>query len=92
MARFEFFLKKGLKENIKKGETLVRGGEEPQGIYFLESGIIKTYKWFLENYKTFLKNWYLFYFNQKTLRLILEQEGFEIVFLKTQRGDDYNIF
>lgn len=48
MAKFEVFIKKGLKQTLKKGEVLIRGGEEPKGIYLLESGIIKM--------STFLKD------------------------------------
>lgn len=46
MANLEFFLKNGSKLKFKKGETLIRGGEEPQGIYFLESGIVKMSTFF----------------------------------------------
>jgi CRP/FNR family cyclic AMP-dependent transcriptional regulator len=46
MTEQEFFIKNGQKLKYKKGEILIRGGEEPDGIYFLQEGIVKMSTFF----------------------------------------------
>jgi len=41
MTEQEFFIKKGSKIIFKKGDVLIRSEEDPPGIYFLKSGIVK---------------------------------------------------
>jgi CRP-like cAMP-binding protein len=46
MTEQEFFLKNGKKVKFKKGDVLIMGDEEPDGIYFLDSGIVKMSTFF----------------------------------------------
>ena len=41
MTEQEFFVKKGKKILFKRGDILIRSEDEPPGIYFLKSGIVK---------------------------------------------------
>ncbi len=46
MTEQEFFTKNGSRLRFKKGDILIRSEEEPAGIYFLKSGIIKMSTFF----------------------------------------------
>jgi len=46
MTEQEFFLKNGKKVKFKKGDVLIMGDTEPDGIYFLDSGIVKMSTFF----------------------------------------------
>jgi len=46
MTEQEFFIQNGSKLIYKKGDVLIRSEEEPAGIYFLESGIVKMSTFF----------------------------------------------
>lgn len=46
MTEQEFFIKKGSKLIYKKGDTLIRSEDEPVGIYYLSSGIVKMSTFF----------------------------------------------
>jgi len=46
MTEQEFFIKNGSKLKFKKGDILIRSEEDPPGIYFLESGIVKMSTFF----------------------------------------------
>ena len=39
----EVFRKNGSRYTYKKGEFIIRPGESPSGVFFIESGLVKAY-------------------------------------------------
>jgi len=46
MTEQDFFIKRGSKIKFKKGDVLIRSEEDPAGIYFLKSGVVKMSTFF----------------------------------------------
>src|SRR3989338_260537 len=43
IKKLEKFFRKFLHQKYRKGEIIIRGGDEPQGIFYLEEGFVKKY-------------------------------------------------